>query len=158
MFSKRGGRNVYDPRVRELIHATGNPDLFPELGMPRSTAAGWLRGNFKSAIGTEAVSATEIELYMKLAKLERRIQILLAVLRLLVVLVWVSGGKLTGKRLPGGKAKANILSALKIGRRVPPLKGAARVLGLSLSRYHAWKGAERCAGSEAHQRGADSAW
>jgi hypothetical protein len=26
MVSKRGGRNVYSPRVRELIHATGNPD------------------------------------------------------------------------------------------------------------------------------------
>lgn len=32
MVSKRGARNVYDPRVRELVHATGNPDLLPELG------------------------------------------------------------------------------------------------------------------------------
>jgi hypothetical protein len=33
-------RNVYDPRLRELIRATGNPDLFPELDIPRSTALG----------------------------------------------------------------------------------------------------------------------
>ena len=76
-------RNVYDPRVRELIRATGKPDLFPELDIPRSTISGWLRGDFKPAVGAEAVSQTEIELHARLAKLERRIQILVAVLRLL---------------------------------------------------------------------------
>jgi hypothetical protein len=47
-------RNVHDPRVRELIRAAGNPDLFPELNIPRSTVSGWLRGAFKPAVGAEA--------------------------------------------------------------------------------------------------------
>jgi hypothetical protein len=136
-------RNVYDPRVRELIRATGNPDLFPELNIPRSTISGWLRGDFKPAVGAEAVSQTEIELHARLAKLERRIQILVAVLRLLLALVRVSGCRLTGERLPTDKAKADILRAVDAARKTLPLRSAVRVLGLSLSRYHAWKQAER---------------
>ena len=73
MTTKTVARNVYDPRVRELVRASGNPDLFPELGIPRSTAAGWLRGAFKPAVGTEAVSQAEVELHARLGKLERRI-------------------------------------------------------------------------------------
>ena len=136
-------RNVYDPRVRELIRATGNPDLFPELNIPRSTISGWLRGDFKPAVGAEAVSQTEIELHARLAKLERRIQILVAVLRLLLALVRVSGCRLTGERLPTDQAKADILRAVDAARKTLPLRSAVRVLGLSLSRYHAWKQAER---------------
>jgi len=65
-MASRTARNVYDPRVRELIRATGNPDLFPELDIPRSTIWGWLRGDFKPAVGAEAVSQTEIELHATL--------------------------------------------------------------------------------------------
>jgi hypothetical protein len=110
MATKTAARNVYDPRVRELIRATGDPDLFPELGIPRSTATGWLRGDFKPAVGAEAVSRTEIELHARLAKLDRRIRILVAVVRLLLALVRVSGCRLNGERLPTGKAKADILA------------------------------------------------
>ena len=58
--SQCGGHNVYEPRVRELIRATGNPDLFPELNIPRSTISGWLRGDFKPAVGSEAVSQLHV--------------------------------------------------------------------------------------------------
>ena len=78
MATRTSARNVYDPRVRELIRATGNPDLFPELNIPRSTISGWLRGDFKPAVGSEAVSQTEAKLHARLSKLERRVQILLA--------------------------------------------------------------------------------
>jgi putative transposase len=139
----KSARNVYDPRVREFVRATGNRDLFPELNIPRSTISGWLRGDFKPALGAEAVSKGEIELHARLAKLERRIQILVAVLRLLLTLVRVSGCRLTGERLPADKAKADILRAVEAARKTLPLRSAVRTLGLSLSRYHAWKRAER---------------
>jgi len=90
-MATKSARNVYDPRVRELIRATGNPGLFLELNIPRSTISGWLRGDFKPAVGAEAVSNSEIELHARLSRLERRVQILLAVVRLLLALVRVSG-------------------------------------------------------------------
>jgi hypothetical protein len=116
MATKTAGRNVYDPRVRELDRATGDPDLFPELSIPRSTVSGWLRGEFKPTVGTEAVSKTEIELHARLGKLERRIRALLAVMRLLLTLVRVSGCRLNRERLPTGKAKADILRAVEAAR------------------------------------------
>ena len=70
-MASKTARNVYDPRVRGLIRATGNPDLFPDLNIPRSTISGWLRGDFKPAVGVGAVSKSEIELHARLAKLER---------------------------------------------------------------------------------------
>jgi hypothetical protein len=87
----RPQRNAYDPRVRELIRATGNPDLFPELHIPRSTSAGWLRGKFQSALGADSVARTEVELYAENAKLKRRVLVLGTVMRLLLMLVRVSG-------------------------------------------------------------------
>ena len=115
-MATKSARNVYDPRVRELVRATGDPDLFPELNIPRSALAGWLRGSFKPAVGASALSKSEIELHARLAKLERRIQILVTVLRLLLVLVRISGCRLKGDRLPDGKAKADILRAVEVAR------------------------------------------
>ncbi len=132
-------RNVYDPRVRQLVRATGNPDLFPELKVPRSTTAGWLRGEFKPALGAETTSRTEAQLYAEVAKLKRRVRVLASVMRLLLVLVRVTGCRLKGDRLPDGKAKAELLGAIKVARKTLPLKSVVRVLGLSASRYHAWR-------------------
>ena len=134
----RPQRNVYDPRVRELIRATGNPDLFPELQIPRSTSAGWLRGRFRPALGADSVSRTEAELYAENAKLKRRVLVLVTVVRLLLVLVRISGCRLTGDRLPEGKAKAEILAATAAAKDVLPLKSVTRILGLFVLRYHAW--------------------
>ena len=36
-------RRSYDHRVKAQVIATGNPDLFPELQIPRPTALSWLR-------------------------------------------------------------------------------------------------------------------
>ena len=62
-------RRVYDSRLREFICAAGNADLFPELNIPQSTIRGWLRSEFRTAVGAESVSRTEIELYAEIAKL-----------------------------------------------------------------------------------------
>jgi hypothetical protein len=116
---------------------------FPSSAFPGPPYLARLRGEFKPAVGTEAVSKTEIELHARLGKLERRIQVLLAVMRLLLALVRVSARRLNGERLPTGKAKADILRAVEAARNTLSLGSAVRVLGLSVSRYHAWKRAER---------------
>jgi hypothetical protein len=103
-MATKTARNVYDSRLRELVRATGDPYLFPELSIPGSAAAGWLRLHFKPAVATQVVSKTQVEQHASLVKLERRIQILFAVVRLL--LGRVSDCLVTGERLPTGKAEA----------------------------------------------------
>ena len=131
-------RNVYDPRVRELVRATGNPDLFPELKIPKSTLRGWLNGEFRTAVGTESVTQIEIELHSENAKLRRRIRVLQVVMGLLLVLIRVTGCRLEGERLPDGAAKGQLLSAIGKATKTLALASVLKVIGLSVSRYHAW--------------------
>jgi len=135
-------RRVYDARVRELVCATGDPDLFPELNIPKSTLRGWINGEFEVAIGAQSISRTEIELYAKIAKLRRRIQALQAVMCLLLAVVRVTGCRLDGERLPDGAAKGHILKAIGKATRIIALSSALKVIGLSKSRYHTWKRTE----------------
>jgi putative transposase len=41
---------VYDHRIREQIVRTGNPDLFPELEIPRKTALSWIRRGMREVV------------------------------------------------------------------------------------------------------------
>ena len=100
---------------------------------------GWLRGEFKTALGIDLVSKAEAELHAENAKLKRRVLVLATVMRLLLVLVRVSGCRLTGDRLPEGRANAEVLAAIGAAKEALPLKSVLRILGLSPSRYHAWR-------------------
>jgi len=37
-------QRIYDHRLRDLVQTVGDPNLVAELGVPRSTVQGWLRG------------------------------------------------------------------------------------------------------------------
>ncbi|MBN1609855.1 MAG: hypothetical protein JW940_24695, partial [Polyangiaceae bacterium] len=50
----------------------------------------------------------------------------------------ISGCRLTGDRLPEGKAKTEVLTAITAAKKALPLKSVLRILSLSPSRYHAW--------------------
>ena len=106
-------RRVYDPRVRHLICATGNPGLFPDLNIPESTIRGWLRGEFRPAVGIEPMLQTEADLHAENAKLRRRVRVLRTIMCLLLVLVRVTGCRLDKERLPDGVAKERLLNAIE---------------------------------------------
>jgi hypothetical protein len=55
MATKTAPRHVYDPGIRKFIRATGTSDLFPELSIPRSTVAGWLRSCVSEHLAPGAV-------------------------------------------------------------------------------------------------------
>jgi len=136
-------RRLYDARVRELVCATGNPRLFPELNIPKSTLRGWLNGEFRTAVGAESVTRTEIELYAQNAKLRQRVRVLQTVMCLLLVLIRVTGCRLEGERLPDGAAKGRLLEAIGKATEILALASVLKVIGLSQSRYHAWQRLDR---------------
>jgi transposase InsO family protein len=62
----------YDHRLRDLIQRTGDLTIATDLGVPRSTARGWLGAAPTAVVSLEVANLTELELRQEILKLRRR--------------------------------------------------------------------------------------
>src|SRR5664279_3080888 len=131
-------RKAYDHRLRDITCEEGDPTLFRELGVPRSTAASWIRRGQRPVVSTQVLALDQLELQAEVLALGRRIKFLLAIIRLVFLLVRLSGFRLDTKHLPDGASKRSILDAVAHATKAIPLAVALRVLRLSPARYHDW--------------------
>jgi hypothetical protein len=83
-------RRSYDYRIKAQVIATGNPNLFPELEIPRSAASSWLHRGLGDVVVLDNDGQTDELLRERVARLERGVSILTAVLRLVLVLLRLS--------------------------------------------------------------------
>ncbi|MCH8044069.1 MAG: hypothetical protein IID44_10180 [Planctomycetes bacterium] len=134
----------YDHRVGELVRSTGDVEYAIQQGVPRSTARGWLTATGAEVVTVDIVDMDALRLQQEVLELRSRVQRLVALLRLLAVLLKVSGFSLSSTRLPDGTAKATLLRAIEKSRCVLSLRAVLRLLRLSHSRYHAWKREQEC--------------
>jgi len=100
-------RRAYDHRIRELICEGADPKAAQHLNIPRPTVASWRRRGPRSVVTLEEVTkeATPIDaekLQAELLKLQRRNDLLTAIIKLLFLLVQLSGATLDDARLPDG--------------------------------------------------------
>jgi putative transposase len=107
------------------------------LEIPRSTAVSWIRRGLGEVVSLDP-DGCEPALRNRVDKLEGRVAMLTAVLRLVLALLRVSGFKLELSRVPDAAGKRRLLGAIEHARRSMPLSAALRVLRLSSARYHAW--------------------
>ena len=135
----------YDHRLRELVQPTGDVTIATDLGVPRSTARGWLATAPTVVVSLDVAELSPVELQHEILQLRRRVQKLAALLRLVLALLRVSGFTLSGERLPDGRAKMRILRAVDRARECLPLRALLRFLRLSPSRFHAWRRQDACA-------------
>jgi putative transposase len=133
----------YDHRLRRLVQRTGDVTVATALGVPRSTARGWLGVTPMVVVCLEVADLTEPELRQEVLKLRRRVQKLTALLRLVLALLRTSGFRLTGERLPDGRAKMRILRAVDGACEYLPLRVVLRFLQVSPSRFHTWRRLQR---------------
>jgi transposase InsO family protein len=112
--------------------------LFQDLGVPRSTAASWLRRGPRAVVTAEVLALDQQELQAEVLLLQRRIRFLLGIIRLAFLLVRLSGFRLDSLRVPDARAKRSILAAVDHALKAVPLAVALRALRLSPARYHAW--------------------
>src|SRR5215471_1171276 len=77
----------YDHRLRNLVQRTGDVTVATELGVPRSTARGWLGETPTVVICLDVAELTEPELRQEVLKLRRRVRKLTALLRLTLALL-----------------------------------------------------------------------
>jgi hypothetical protein len=85
----------YDHRLRHLVQRTGDVTVATDLGVPRSTARGWLGAAPAVVVCLDGADLTEPELRQELLKLRRRVQKLTALLRLALALLRTSGVRLS---------------------------------------------------------------
>jgi putative transposase len=135
----------YDHRLRHLVQRTGDVTVATDLGVPRSTARGWLGAAPTIVVGLDVADLTEPELRQEVLRLRRRVHKLTALLRLALALLQTSGFRLTGERLPTGRAKTRILRAVDRAREYLPLRAVLRFLHVSPSRFHALAPAQQSA-------------
>ncbi len=138
-------RRTYDHRFRRLIHSTGDIQLAIQNGVPRSTAREWLRVPTRDVVTLDVTGLKEKALQRQVVALRESNVRLLAVLRLVVVLLKISGFTLARCRVADGSKKELLLRAIERSRVSLPLRSVLRILRLSSTRYHSWKREESCA-------------
>lgn len=102
MSAERRRRRSYDPRLRLLVHQDGGDELARKLEIPRSALAGWRQFLPPDTVAADTIELNSVRLQAKIARLERRLEILTAVMSLLLALLRVSGFRLDRRRLPDG--------------------------------------------------------
>ena len=110
----------YDHRLRNLVQRTGDVTVATDLGVPRSTARGWLGETLTVVVSLDVTELTEPELQQEVVKLRRRVRKLMALLRFVLALLQTSGFRLSVARLPDGRDKLRILRAVDRARKYLP--------------------------------------
>ena len=100
-----------DHRLRNLVQRTGDVTVATDLGVPRSTARGWLGAAPTVVVGLDVADLSEAQRRLEVLKLRRRVQTPTALRRLALALRRTSG-YLTEGLLPDGRAKTRILRAV----------------------------------------------
>jgi putative transposase len=137
MSSKRHQRS-YDHRLVRLVQETGDTGLATSMGVPRSTAAGWVTRAPRLVTAASSDDESVVELRRRIALLEKRNARLRAVLRVLFVLFRVLKPDLARLRIPA-LDKSRLLRAVDRTRGVLGLRRVLSLFGLSASRLHSWR-------------------
>jgi hypothetical protein len=77
----------YDHRLGDLVHRTGDLTIATDLGVPRSTARGWLAVPTRAVVSVDAADLTEQELRQEILKLRQRVD------KLAALLLWLPEGQ-----------------------------------------------------------------
>ncbi len=65
-------QRIYDHRLKDLVHETGDIQLAVRRGVPRSTARGWLCRSRRNVVTLDVLEATGKELRQEILALRRR--------------------------------------------------------------------------------------
>ena len=76
MAQREVRQQVYDHRLRDLVRQTGDLGIATAVGVPRSTAAGWLRRDLQSVVTVAVLDMSESGLRAEVVKLRRRVRTL----------------------------------------------------------------------------------
>ena len=135
---------TYDHRLRNLVHETQDISTALDIGVPRSTAYGWLHNEPPEVVSLDVLNLNEQHLQYELTKTRKRCKRLLAIIRLLVVLIRTIGNRIDYSRIPDGHRKSKLLHVIESSKETLPLRSILKIIGMSSSRYHLWDDQQQC--------------
>jgi len=141
MSAKRTQRS-YDHRLLRLVRDTGDATIATRIGVPRSTAAGWLRRPPTIVTTAPRLDAPSADLHLHIARLESRVARLAGSLRIMFALLRILSPDLSHLRIEA-EGKRRLLHAVERSRRVRGVHRILRLVGLSPARLRAWRNAAR---------------
>ena len=103
---------TYDHRLKLLVRRTGKVSHALAIGVPRSTARGWLKPSDRTVVSLQANCLHLEQLELRVVMLQRRNRQLLCLVRILVVLLKLSGFSLKRHRIPAASDKQMLLKAI----------------------------------------------
>ena len=128
----------YDHRLRNAIVTSGDPRLFRDLGIPRSTIRDWMRKGPVNVVTSpifaesDATLVAEIEsMKVELAKAEAKAELVICSMKIL-------GFQVQFTRVPTALAKTAIIDRINKAASILPLSTCLEVIGLSKARFHSW--------------------
>ena len=122
MTSRTRIQRKYDHRLRELVRSTGDIDHAIQLGVPQSTARGWLKSTPAEVVTLDVVDMDTLRLQQEVLRLQSRADRLAALLRLVIVVLKVCRVSFANIRIPEGAAKLMLLRAIERSCSVLPLR------------------------------------
>lgn len=120
------------------MRRTGDIHIATDLGVPRSTAAGWLRADRGGVVSLDVVDMCEVDLQAEVVRLRHRVATLTAVVGLLLAVRRAVGSRLERAHVFDRAMRAVVVRAAERARRVLPASSVLRILGISASRHAAW--------------------
>jgi hypothetical protein len=141
-MATRRRQRTYDHRLRQLVRDTGDISIATGIGVPRSTASGWLRRPKAVVVTSPSVDSDRGDLRAEVLRLRRRIVKLTALLRIVFAFVNGCATRLDYDRVLD-EPRRRFIRAVDRSRRHIRVRKALQVVGLSMTRYLAWKRASR---------------
>jgi len=131
-------KRTYDIRVRNAVARSGDPDLFLDLHIPRSTALQWIREGVKEVVTHPSLGKSCDALIEENFALQKTCAAEKAKNELVQISLRVTGFQMQYMRIAAGELKKKLIDSIEIAKAHLPLKECLETIGLTAARYHSW--------------------
>ena len=138
------GQRSYDHRLRKFVHDTCDVSHATRIGVPRSTASGWVKRDSRPVISLKPLDEYVEGLECEVVRLRNQTAKLRHLIRLLFLIIKMCGFSFQYFRVPSSAEKTRLLKQINKATTAIPLGRLLNVIGLSRSRFHSWNDAEAC--------------
>ena len=129
---------AYDHRLKLAIIESQNPNLFPQLQIPRNTAMEWIRHGIRDVVTIPEASYDSEHLLVNYQNLKNELEQVKVKFELSWTTFRMFGYQIQYKRIDSIEHKRQLVDTIKKFKQVISLEICLTVIGLSSARFHQW--------------------